>query len=235
MTAMRPAAQWSYRIDTHPSNDRTTLTIQTVVCGASLVPINTFSYTNCVQPPAVSQRSLALVQTPHQNWLYPPTPRIPLLNLHGQPVYPVVPQPLFPFDLLDEELSPHQWNLLSDSIPASTTITIRDNDRYVLFNVNTGTYAMAAADLVQFLQFLVRSPLPSNSYAGLSPAVRNSVGVYFQYRTGSLGPERWRRYALGIPRFGSPTGFDLFLGKVVLWGLDDHMRGVWTALVSLPQ
>ncbi|KAJ7465364.1 hypothetical protein B0H11DRAFT_2049668 [Mycena galericulata] len=165
----------------------------------------------------------------------PPTPRIPFVNLPGHPFYlrPLAPEPLFPINLSQPGLSSVQANLLSDLLPAFTTISVRDASNQVLCSIQTGSDVMTTADFAEFLQHLVRSPLPS--YAGLSPVVRESVKVHFISRHGWRGHEQWDRFARGTPRFGIPAGLDLLLGNTVLWMLDLDARGVWIATVDVPR
>ncbi|KAJ7182396.1 hypothetical protein C8R43DRAFT_4779 [Mycena crocata] len=167
-----------------------------------------------------------------KTWRYPPTPRLPVIPLPGQAIYSAREDPLFPINLRSTQLSSHQKNLLSDPIPALTTISVQDMDRRVLCNVNTGSYAMTSADFAQFLQFLVLSPLPS--YSGLSSVVQHSVEEHFHSTWGPQAFDRWQRFVAGTPRFGSPTGLDLLLGRSALSMLDTDFFGSRMALVDYP-
>ncbi|KAJ7465367.1 hypothetical protein B0H11DRAFT_2049682 [Mycena galericulata] len=165
----------------------------------------------------------------------PPAPRIPLVNLPGHPFYlrPLTPESLFPINLSQLGLSSVQTNLLSDLLPAFTTISVHDASNRVLCSIQTGSDVMTTADFAEFLQHLVRNPLPS--YADLSPVVRESVKLNFISRHGWQGHEQWDRFVRGTPRFGVPTGLDLLLGNTVLWMLDLDARGVWIATVDVPR
>jgi len=122
---------------------------------------------------------------------------------------------------------------LSDPIPPSTTISVQDASGYVLCKVRTGSSVLSTADFAQFLQYLVRAPLPT--YTDLSSTVQQSVKDHFISRHGSQGHARWDRFVSGTPRFGFPTGLDLLLGNVMLWTLDPDIRDVWVATVDVPK
>ncbi|KAF8168961.1 hypothetical protein K438DRAFT_1855931 [Mycena galopus ATCC 62051] len=210
--------QWTYRVATKSGDDHTTVYIQNV-------------------PQTVIQRlvtSLAC-RSPYQNPC-PPTPRIPYLTLPEQPGYLRLQMPdLFPIDLSQVGLSSVHMALLSDPIPAFTTISARDASNYVLCNVKTGSSAMTTADVAQFLQHFVCSPLPYDSYRDLSPSAREATKTNFVHRQGAKGHDRWARFVSGAPRFGVPTGFDLLLGNIRLWMLDPDILGTWVATVDVPR
>jgi len=140
---------------------------------------------------------------------------------------------LFPIDL--SQLGPSSAHMmrLSDPIPPSTTISVQDASGYVLCKVRTGSSVLSTADFAQFLQYLVRAPLPT--YTDLSSTVQQSVKDHFISRHGSQGHARWDRFVSGTPRFGFPTGLDLLLGNVMLWTLDPDIRDVWVATVDVPK
>ncbi|KAJ7745557.1 hypothetical protein DFH07DRAFT_833457 [Mycena maculata] len=194
---------------------------------------NQYSDSEPLQPRSVAQWRHRSIRSPSQ---YPPTPRIPYLMLPDQPApthFPSITPDLFPINLLWRGLSPLHASLLSDSIPAFTTISVRDASNQILCNMETGPCVLTTADFTEFLQYMVCSPLPS--YADLSPIVRESVKVNFLYRSAGQGREQWERFALGTPRFGGPTGRDLLLGNTLLWTLDPDLCGVWIATVDVPR
>ncbi|KAJ7249756.1 hypothetical protein B0H12DRAFT_1121628, partial [Mycena haematopus] len=213
---MAAYSQWVYRAETRPGADHTTIHIQNV-------------------PQTVAQRRTRSLASTYQSQC-PPTPRIPYLTLPGQPNYFRVQMPdLFPIDLSQVGLSSVHMALLSDPIPPFTTISVRDTSNYVLCNVKTGSSAMTTADFVQFLQHLVCTPLPLDSYRNLSPSARESAKVNFISRHGAQGHDRWARFVSGSPRFGVPTGLDLLLGNIRLWMLDPDILGGWVATVDVPR
>ncbi|KAJ6550428.1 hypothetical protein DFH09DRAFT_613376 [Mycena vulgaris] len=210
---MAANTQWTYTVTHSPGDARTTIAIQTV-------------------PAYVTRRPQAPIQSACQ---CPPAPRIPYLPLPGYLIqYPRPRTPdLFPIALSQPGLSPVQANRLTVSLPAFTTISVRDTSNQVLCNVKTGSAIMTTSDLVQFLQYFVCTRLAS--YAELSPVVQQSVEVNFVHRHGGNARAVWERFVQGTPRFGSPTGLDILLGNTILWLLDMDSSGIWIATVDIPR
>ncbi|KAJ7493009.1 hypothetical protein B0H11DRAFT_2006879 [Mycena galericulata] len=241
---MAASPQWSYRASDSRDAHRTTLSIQSVVRAHEVSTRMSPDQNPCSRDTSrtvimcrfdLFLRYLPDSRTTIEVLICPPAPRIPLVNLPGHPFYsrPLTPESLFPINLSQLGLSSVQTNLLSDLLPAFTTISVHDASNRVLCSIQTGSDVMTTSDFAEFLQHLVRNPLPS--YADLSPVVRESVKLNFISRHGWQGHEQWDRFVRGTPRFGVPTGLDLLLGNTVLWMLDLDARGVWIATVDVPR
>ncbi|KAJ7644981.1 hypothetical protein FB45DRAFT_1116967 [Roridomyces roridus] len=133
--------------------------------------------------------------TPDQ---YPPTPRLPCVDL--PPEGPVAEFPggvqmmrrrsptlLFPIDLEKPGLSSTSTMILTDRIPAMTNISVRNIENRVLCEVNIGSAAgMNTADFVEFLQHLAQKTL--DSYSDISPPTQELHKAARGVRTVAIGP-----------------------------------------------
>ncbi|KAJ7636354.1 hypothetical protein FB45DRAFT_906432 [Roridomyces roridus] len=205
-------SQWTYTVAQRPGSYLTVLKVQTV-------------------PEHVQRRLYPSLRT--RQLRYPPTPRIPYLNLpenqshfffHIPDANPTAAN-LFPIDLSHPgPLSRMQKSRLTDHIPKFTPISIRNIRNKVLCQIETGACPMHTVDFVEFLQHLVHAPL--ETYDSLSQPVRESVRRYFLQRcAGNFGR------CPGL----NPSGVDLLLGNTVLWTLDTDSQGFWVATVDLPR
>ncbi|KAF7291361.1 hypothetical protein MIND_01280600 [Mycena indigotica] len=172
-------------------------------------------------PRQISQRRLPESAFRSRTFVLPPAPCPPYLSLPCSPRSSIDPfmlqlsqssiDSLFPINLLPPSpflLSSYQHQLLTDVIPAHTTVNV-DNCSSSLFEVMLGSSALTTAEFATFLNFLARSKISRESYAG---------GAAY------LG-------------FCPPTGTgatDLLLGNTVLWTLHPNPRDVWTATVDTP-
>ncbi|KAJ7082047.1 hypothetical protein B0H15DRAFT_853352 [Mycena belliarum] len=204
---------WTYTTTYTSSDAPTTITIQTVPAYVTARGAQALQY---VQPvPGAPRISCVALPGIHPTAYRPPTPD------------------LFPIALASPPLSHPHASRLCAVVPAWTSISVRDPANQVLVTLKTGAVALSTADVVQFLQHFVAAPL--SPYAGLSPVVQESVGIHFMSRHGAHGRAVWQRFADGTPRFGSPTGEDLLLGRTVLWFLDADIGGGWIAIVDVPR
>ncbi|KAJ7486854.1 hypothetical protein FB451DRAFT_1228190, partial [Mycena latifolia] len=148
---MASNARWTYRTEHNSGNDRTPAYVTA----------------RCFQAPTQYTPQVPRLNHSDAQSLIrsqcPPTPRIPFLPLPGYPIQyrPRTPD-LFPIDLSQPGLSPAEATRLCASLPARTTISVRDIANQVLCNVKTGAVPMTTADLVQFLQHFVGTPLASS-------------------------------------------------------------------------
>ncbi|KAJ7642092.1 hypothetical protein FB45DRAFT_365413 [Roridomyces roridus] len=221
-------SNWSYTASYEPGASRTVLTIQTVP-----------RHVQRRGPPTVASMQVSnyTVTTPisyHPGKIQcPPAPRIPYLDLAPcisdylledvRSVRQLPPTPLFPVDLEHPGLSSVHTTLLTDHIPALTTISVRDVKNRVLCEVNTGSACpgMTTADFTEFLQYLVQTRL--TSYSDLSGVVHASGRPCFLGRGRALGYQEPFR------------GADLLLGNTLLWTLGMDHRRAWVATVDRPR
>ncbi|KAJ7642088.1 hypothetical protein FB45DRAFT_1054419 [Roridomyces roridus] len=202
------------------------------------MPVNSWSYTTMASYEPGACRTVLTIQTvppaASMQIQCPPTPRIPYLELAPgisdylkdvRSVRQLPPTPLFPVDLEQPGLSSVHTTLLTDHIPASTTITVCDIENRVLCEVNTGSACtgMTTADFTEFLQYLVQTRL--TSYSDLSVVVQESVRRCFLRRGRSLQGYQESSF----------RGADLLLGNTLLWTLGMDHRRVWVATVDRPR
>ncbi|KAF7312808.1 hypothetical protein MKEN_00964200 [Mycena kentingensis (nom. inval.)] len=171
---------------------------------------------------------------PAQSYQLPPAPCPPYIPLPGTsttsgamyaPGRSRPAPPLFPIDLAatttSAVLTPYQTELLTDTIPAHTTVHIYDlASRAVLFEVCTDATPLLTADVAAFLHFLAGAPLPCQ-WLELPAAAREHGVARMRMRGGGA--------------HSGPTGLDLLLGRTQLWSLQTYAErgGTWGATVDV--
>ncbi|KAJ7438175.1 hypothetical protein FB451DRAFT_1304234 [Mycena latifolia] len=168
---MTSNARWTYRTEHNSGGNRTVRELGILPPVQNLTRFS--SQTIAIQTVAPIQYTQQVARLNHSDTQClmrsqcPPTPRIPFLPLPGYPIQyrPRTPD-LFPIDLSQPGLFPAQATRLLHLAPSP-------HHNLLLCNVKTGAVPMTTADLVQFLQHFVGTPLAS--YAELSPVVQHSV------------------------------------------------------------
>lgn len=134
------------------------------------------------------------------------------------------PNFIFPFDL-DAEIS--AWTLAQlSTIVVSSTIHVHDPTTHV-GDIQTHQGTHTAKSIVEYMQFIVRSPLAYTAYHGLSEEMKKEVkNAFFRRRDAVRDPwhrrSTWEAYVRG--EGPGPTGADLLLGKTVVWGINRDPR-----------
>lgn len=150
----------------------------------------------------------------------------PLPSLSLDPVQPAAYDTisLYPIDVLSSLPSPREVELGKMVITYPVHIHTPQAHIGTVHGSHPGQDTNAL-DLFNYLQSLARRPLDFNAtYSQLSLQMKAEVKAAFMHRNrrSSLSLKVWEHFSSGQPTRVGPTGEDLLLGNINIWGVEER-------------